>query len=50
MKFLELEAREFMLTNPTCIPEHDNFIQSIDKELSSLAEANDKLEALKEYF
>ena len=41
---------EIMLTNPRSIPEHENFIQAIDKELSQLADADDKLKALKEYF
>lgn len=41
---------EIMLANPRSIPEHENFIQAIDKELSQLADADDKLEALKEYF
>ena len=41
---------EIMLANPRSIPEHENFIQSIDKELSQLADADDKLKALKEYF
>ena len=41
---------DIMLANPRSIPEHENFIQSIDKELSQLADADDKLKALKEYF
>ena len=41
---------EIMLANPRSIPEHENFIQAIDKELSQLADADDKLKALKEYF
>lgn len=41
---------EIMLTNPRSIPEHEDFIQAIDRELTQLADADDKLEALKEYF
>ena len=41
---------EIMLANPRSIPEHENFIQAIDKELSLLADPDDKLKALKEYF
>ena len=39
-----------MLENPRAIPEHENFVQAIDKELGELADAQDKLEALVEYF
>ncbi len=41
---------DIMLANPRGIPEHENFIEAIDKELSELANAHDKLQALKEYF
>jgi hypothetical protein len=41
---------DIMLSNPTSIPEHSNFVSEIDKELSLMSEAKDKLEALKEYF
>ena len=41
---------DIMLENPRAIPEHENFVQAIDKELSDLANAQDKLEALVEYF
>ena len=41
---------DIMLANPRSIPEHENFIKAIDKELSELVDAHDKLQALKEYF
>jgi hypothetical protein len=41
---------EILLNNPTSIPEHSDFIAEIDKELSSLAEAKDKLECLTDQF
>jgi hypothetical protein len=41
---------DIMLTNPRSIPEHENFTEAIDKELAELANAHDKLQALKEYF
>ena len=41
---------DIMMSNPRVIPEHENFIEAIDKELSELANAHDKLQALKEYF
>ena len=39
-----------MLSNPIAIPEHENFVAAIDKELSAMADAKDKLDLLKEYF
>ena len=41
---------DIMLENPRSIPEHENFTEAIDKELAELANAHDKLQALKEYF
>jgi hypothetical protein len=41
---------DIMMANPRGIPEHENFVSAIDKELSELADAHDKLQALKEYF
>ena len=41
---------DIMMANPRAIPEHENFTETIDKELSELADAHDKLQALKEYF
>lgn len=41
---------DIMLANPRAIPEHENFTEAIDKELTELVNANDKLHALKEYF
>ena len=41
---------DIMMSNPRVIPEHENFTEAIDKELSELANAHDKLQALKEYF
>lgn len=41
---------EIMLENPRSIPEHENFIQAIDTELSHITDAHDKLETLKGYF
>jgi len=39
-----------MIANPRAIPEHEDFVSAIDKELGHVSEAKDKLEALKEYF
>lgn len=41
---------DIMMANPRAIPEHENFTEAIDKELEHLANAHDKLQALKEYF
>jgi len=41
---------DIMIANPRSIPEHEDFIKALDKELAELADAHDKLEALKEYF
>ena len=41
---------DIMISNPRGIPEHENFTGAIDKELSELANAHDKLQALKKYF
>jgi hypothetical protein len=41
---------DIMIANPRAIPEHENFTEAIDKELCELANAHDKLQALKEYF
>jgi hypothetical protein len=37
---------EIMLENPIGIPEHTDFMESIEKELEMIAEYSDKLEAL----
>lgn len=41
---------DIMLANPMSIPEHSDFVSEIDKQLTLLAEAKDKLEALTEHF
>lgn len=41
---------DIMISNPRAIPEHENFISALDKEIAELANAHDKLQALKEYF
>jgi hypothetical protein len=41
---------DIMIANPRSIPEHENFIQAIDKELTEIADAHDKLQALYQYF
>jgi hypothetical protein len=41
---------DIMMANPRAIPEHENFTEAVDKELEQLANAHDKLQALKEYF
>lgn len=41
---------DIMLSNPIAIPEHENFVAAIDKELSAMSDAKDKLDVLKEYF
>jgi len=38
------------LRNPTGVGEHSNLIDDLDKMLSKLANANDKLEALTKHF
>lgn len=37
------------LTNGVGVPEHPDIVESIESELGKLAEANDKLEALKNF-
>jgi hypothetical protein len=37
---------EIMLENPQGIPEHTDFMDSIEKELEHIAEYKDKIEAL----
>ena len=37
-----------MLDNPQSIPEHTDFLESIEKELDAIAEYLDKIEALTE--
>ena len=39
-----------LLQNPTAIPEHGNFVKELDKYISSIATAQDKIAVLeKEY-
>ena len=40
---------EIMLENPMGIPEHTDFMESIEAELTHIAEYEDKLEALKHF-
>ena len=40
---------EIMLENPMGIPEHTDFMESIEAELAHIAEYEDKLEALKHF-
>ena len=37
---------QIMLDNPQSIPEHTDFLESIEKELDQIAEYQDKIEAL----
>jgi hypothetical protein len=37
---------EIMLENPIGIPEHTDFMESVEKELEMIAQYSDKLEAL----
>lgn len=39
---------QIMLDNPQSIPEHTDFLESIEKELDAIAEYQDKIEALTE--
>ena len=41
---------ETMLRNPIAIPEHTDIMDAIEKELSIMAEYDDKLEMLDKYF
>jgi hypothetical protein len=41
---------DIMMANPRAIPEHENFAEAIDKELTMMADAKDKLDLLKNYF
>lgn len=38
---------KIMMENPIGIPEHTNFMESIEAELAHIAEYEDKIEALK---
>ena len=39
-----------MLNNPTSIPEHSKFLEELDIHFGKIAEAEDKLEAINNYF
>ena len=39
-----------ILNNPIAIPEHTDIMDAIEKELGYIAEYEDKLQALKNYF
>jgi len=41
---------EVYLTNPAGIGEHPDIVEAIDTELAKLAEADEKLKTLNEYF
>lgn len=41
---------EVMLANPTSVPEHTDFMQSIEKELEHIADYQDKLDVLRSHF
>lgn len=41
---------EVMLANPTSVPEHTDFMQSIEKELAFIADYQDKLDAIRSHF
>jgi len=41
---------EVYLTNPAGIGEHSDIVEAIDTELAKLAEADEKLKTLNEYF
>lgn len=40
---------EIMLDNPMGIPEHTDFMESIENELAHIAEYHDKIEALSHF-
>jgi hypothetical protein len=41
---------EIMLNNPIAIHDHTDWMEAMEKELSYIAEYEDKLEVLKNYF
>ena len=40
---------DLMLENPRVIPEHTNFMSELESKFATLAEINDKLEAIHSY-
>jgi hypothetical protein len=45
-KAVALVEIELMLKNPRVIPEHTNFMVELESKFATLAEINDKLEAI----
>lgn len=41
---------EVMLSNPTAIHEHSDIMEAIEKEITHIAEYQDKLEVIERYF
>ena len=41
---------DIMIANPRAIPEHESFIEAVDKEIALIAESKDKLDVLKQFF
>jgi hypothetical protein len=41
---------EVMLNNPTAIPEHNDIMAAIEKEVAVIADFMDKLEVMEKYF
>lgn len=41
---------EIMLNNPQSIPEHSDFLETIEQEVQAIAEYMDKLEVMERYF
>jgi hypothetical protein len=41
---------EVMLSNPTAIPEHTDIMEAIEIELTKMAEYQDRLDMLEQYF
>lgn len=41
---------EVMLNNPTAIHEHSDIMEAIEKEITHIAEYQDKLEVIERYF
>jgi hypothetical protein len=46
---IALAEIDLMLENPRVIPEHTNFMSELESKFATLAEINDKIEAVNSY-
>jgi hypothetical protein len=46
---IALAEIDLMLENPRVIPEHTNFMDELESKFATLAEINDKIEAVNSY-